>query len=57
MRNKLEQPCNRCGLPFSVGSFYHKGNILIHCNDCRTEMRQIKRQEMKRLLDLEQELS
>ncbi|WP_421378319.1 hypothetical protein ACOJQI_12695 [Bacillus salacetis] len=57
MRPAGEQPCKRCGLAFSVESFYYKGNILIHCTDCRTEMRQIKRQEIKRLLDLEQELS
>jgi predicted Zn-ribbon and HTH transcriptional regulator len=57
MRNTVVQPCKRCGFHFSIEGFYHKGNVLMHCNDCRSELRQIKRQEMKRLLELEQRLS
>lgn len=57
MKHTMHQSCKRCGVPFSAETFYHKGNILMHCSLCRSELRQLKQQEMKRLLELEQELS
>ncbi|MGF2616455.1 hypothetical protein ACQUWN_12715 [Rossellomorea aquimaris] len=57
MRYREEQPCISCGIRYSTKAFYYKGNVLMHCGVCREELREIKQQEMKRLLALEQTLS
>jgi hypothetical protein len=57
MRYREEQPCIRCGIPYSIKAFYYKGNVLMHCGICREEIREDKQREMKRLLAVEEELS
>ncbi|WP_168412967.1 hypothetical protein [Bacillus salacetis] len=57
MKNSTVQPCQQCGQRLSIESFYHKGNILMHCSSCRAEKRQTKKREMMRLLGREQRLS